>query len=51
MATRTLIINDEGHGIEKDKKKEMFHLEEAAISGHILARKLVLHVKRGTRAR
>jgi tetratricopeptide (TPR) repeat protein len=27
-----------GHGIEKDEKKEVFHLEEAAIGGHPIAR-------------
>jgi TPR repeat protein len=27
-----------GHGIEKDEKKEVFHLEEAAIGGHPFAR-------------
>ena len=28
----------EGEGIEKDKKKTFYHLEEAAIGGHPLAR-------------
>ena len=27
-----------GHGVEKDEKKELFHLEEAAIGGHPKAR-------------
>ncbi len=27
-----------GEGVEKDKKKEMYHLEEAAIGGHPMAR-------------
>jgi hypothetical protein len=27
-----------GHGIEKDEKKEVFHMEEAAIGGHPFAR-------------
>jgi hypothetical protein len=29
----------EGQGVEKDKKKEMYHLEEAAIGGHPSARR------------
>ena len=29
---------DLGHGIEKDEKKDVFHLEEAAIGGHPIAR-------------
>lgn len=29
---------DEGWGVEKDKKKETYHLEKAAIAGHHLAR-------------
>ena len=32
------ILYGKGHGVEKDKKNEMFHLEEAAIGGHPLAR-------------
>ncbi len=28
----------EGEGVERDKKKEVFHLEEAAIGGHHIAR-------------
>jgi tetratricopeptide (TPR) repeat protein len=28
----------EGHGVEKDKKKELYHLEEAAMRGHAWAR-------------
>ena len=28
----------EGKGVEKDKKKELYYLEEAAIAGHIQAR-------------
>jgi tetratricopeptide (TPR) repeat protein len=28
----------EGHGVEKDPKKEAYHLEEAAIGGHPIAR-------------
>ncbi len=28
----------EGHGVEKDKKKEVYHLEKAAIGGHPIAR-------------
>jgi TPR repeat protein len=27
-----------GHGVEKDEKKRVYHLEEAAIGGHIKAR-------------
>jgi TPR repeat protein len=27
-----------GHGVEKDEKKKMFHMEEAAIGGHPIAR-------------
>jgi tetratricopeptide (TPR) repeat protein len=27
-----------GHGVEKDEKKDVFHLEEAAIGGHPIAR-------------
>ena len=27
-----------GHGVEKDEKKEVYHLEKAAISGHVSAR-------------
>jgi TPR repeat protein len=27
-----------GHGVEEDEKKKMFHLEEAAIGGHPIAR-------------
>ena len=29
---------DKGHGVAKDTKKEIFHLEEAAIGGHPMAR-------------
>jgi hypothetical protein len=29
---------DEGKGVEKDKRKEVYHLEEAAIGGHPIAR-------------
>jgi tetratricopeptide (TPR) repeat protein len=32
------ILYHEGHGVEKDKKKEIHHLEEAAIGGHPNAR-------------
>ena len=28
----------EGEGVEKDNEKEMYHLEEAAIRGHVFAR-------------
>jgi TPR repeat protein len=31
-------LYDDGHGIEKDEEKGMWHLEEAAISGHPNAR-------------
>jgi TPR repeat protein len=27
-----------GHGVEKDEKKKVYHLEEAAIGGHVSAR-------------
>mmetsp|Transcript_6638 Transcript_6638/g.10779 ORF Transcript_6638/g.10779 Transcript_6638/m.10779 type:complete len:295 (+) Transcript_6638:79-963(+) len=33
----------EGHGVEKDKKKELHHLEEAAIGGHPWARYNLAH--------
>ena len=32
------ILYSEGHGVEKDEKKEVYHLEEAAIRGHPRAR-------------
>jgi TPR repeat protein len=32
------ILYYEGRGVERDKKKEIYHLEEAAIGGHHLAR-------------
>jgi tetratricopeptide (TPR) repeat protein len=32
------IMYYEGKGVEKDKKKEVYHLEEAAIGGHPIAR-------------
>ena len=32
------VLYMEGNGVEKDKKKEMYHLEEAAIGGHPVAR-------------
>jgi tetratricopeptide (TPR) repeat protein len=32
------VMYREGHGFEKDKKKEVYHLEQAAIGGHDLAR-------------
>eukprot|EP00984_Skeletonema_dohrnii_P003670 scaffold1270_cov70-Skeletonema_dohrnii-CCMP3373.AAC.3 len=32
------ILYQLGHGVEKDRGKEMYHLEEAAICGHPLAR-------------
>jgi TPR repeat protein len=32
------IMYYKGHGVEKDAKKEMYHLEEAAIGGHPAAR-------------
>ncbi len=28
----------EGHGVEKNKAKEVYHLEEAAIGGHVISR-------------
>ena len=28
----------QGHGVERDVRKEIFHLEEAAIRGHVVAR-------------
>ncbi len=31
-------LYDEGHGVEKDAEKEIYHLEEAAIRGHPIAR-------------
>ena len=31
-------LYDRGHGVEKDPKKELYHLEEAAIGGHPSAR-------------
>jgi len=31
-------LYDDGHGVEKDRGKEMYHLEEAAIGGHPSAR-------------
>ena len=32
------ILYDEGHGVEKDEKKKIHHLEEASIGGHPHAR-------------
>ena len=32
------IMYQKGHGVEKDKKKEVYHLEEASIKGHLDAR-------------
>jgi len=32
------VMYDDGHGVEKDKGKEIYHLEEAAIGGHHDAR-------------
>jgi len=32
------LLYDDGHGVEKDKGKEIYHLEEAAIGGHPDAR-------------
>jgi len=32
------VMYREGHGFEKDKKKEVYHLEQAAIGGHPRAR-------------
>eukprot|EP00984_Skeletonema_dohrnii_P026580 scaffold15922_cov104-Skeletonema_dohrnii-CCMP3373.AAC.11 len=32
------VLYDDGHGVEKDKGKEIYHLEEAAIGGHPYAR-------------
>ncbi len=32
------LLYDEGNGVEKDEKKEVYHLEEAAIGGHPNAR-------------
>ena len=32
------LLYSEGQGVEKDEKKEIFHLEEAAIAGHPTAR-------------
>ena len=32
------VLYQEGHGVEKDEKKGMYHLEEAAIAGHPAAR-------------
>ena len=32
------VINMQGHGIEKNETKSLFHLEEAAIAGHPMAR-------------
>jgi tetratricopeptide (TPR) repeat protein len=33
-----LFMHQNGDGVEKDKKKELYHLEEAAIGGHAAAR-------------
>eukprot|EP00985_Skeletonema_marinoi_P012309 scaffold5908_cov152-Skeletonema_marinoi.AAC.17 len=35
---RLAVLYDEGHGVEKDRGKEIYHLEEAAIGGHPDAR-------------
>ncbi len=35
---RLSFLYQKGDGVEKDKKKEIYHLEEAAIGGHHLAR-------------
>eukprot|EP00984_Skeletonema_dohrnii_P027856 scaffold17545_cov81-Skeletonema_dohrnii-CCMP3373.AAC.5 len=35
---RLALLYDEGHGVEKDRGKEIYHLEEAAIGGHPDAR-------------
>ena len=44
------IMYQMGHGVEKDKKKEIYHLEEAAIGGHHLARyNLAVHEQRNGR--
>ena len=32
------LMYSHGEGVEKDDKKELYHLEEAAIGGHVLAR-------------
>jgi TPR repeat protein len=32
------VIYRKGEGVEKDEKKEIYHLEEAAIAGHPIAR-------------
>ena len=32
------VLYDEGHGVEKDREKKIFHFEEAAIGGHTNAR-------------
>jgi TPR repeat protein len=34
----TFPLSPEGNGVEKDEKKELHHLEEAAIAGHPVAR-------------
>jgi len=36
----------EGQGVEKDKKKDVYHLEQAAIGGHPNARHNLGVVKR-----
>eukprot|EP00984_Skeletonema_dohrnii_P002608 scaffold912_cov121-Skeletonema_dohrnii-CCMP3373.AAC.9 len=35
---RVAVLYDEGHGVEKERRKEIYHLEEAAIGGHSDAR-------------
>ena len=35
------LMYSEGRGVEKDEKKELYHLEEAAIGGHPIARNLL----------
>eukprot|EP00984_Skeletonema_dohrnii_P027853 scaffold17545_cov81-Skeletonema_dohrnii-CCMP3373.AAC.2 len=35
---RLACMYDDGHGVEKDRGKEIYHLEEAAIGGHYDAR-------------
>ncbi|KAK1737807.1 hypothetical protein QTG54_011579 [Skeletonema marinoi] len=45
------ILYLEGLGVEKDEKKRLYHLEEASIGGHLVARRNLTYQMAGLRGR
>jgi TPR repeat protein len=38
LRTRATLLSQSGQGVARDKRKEVYHLEEAAIRGHVISR-------------